>query len=63
MLTPTAHMGLQPKGHSLPTKADNLNAVLNEVAAGGWELAPAGVINHANSIAVSMRYVWRRASR
>ncbi|GAA2347170.1 hypothetical protein [Dactylosporangium salmoneum] len=59
-LTLSAHMGLQPKGYSLPAKADDINPVLNAVAVAGWELVTAGIINHAGSTAVSMTYVWRR---
>lgn len=59
-LTLAAHQGPQPAGRTLPTKADDANAVLNAIAAAGWELVTAGVINHAGSTAIGMTYVWRR---
>ncbi|MEV8510797.1 hypothetical protein [Dactylosporangium sp. NPDC051484] len=59
-LTLSGHVGVQPAGRTLPTKADDVNSVLNEVAAVGWELVSASVFNHAGSTAIGMAYVWRR---
>ncbi|MGI5238586.1 hypothetical protein [Dactylosporangium sp. CA-139066] len=59
-LTLSPHMGVQPSGRSLPTKADDINPVLNAVAAAGWDLVTASVVNYAGSNAIGMAYVWRR---
>jgi hypothetical protein len=59
-LTLSPHIGPQPAGRSLPGKADDVNPVLNAVAAVGWELVTAGVIPLAGSTAIGMTYVWRR---
>jgi hypothetical protein len=60
VLTLSPHVGPQPPSRSLPTKADDVNPVLNAIAGAGWELVAAAVLNHAGSTAVGMQYVWRR---
>ncbi|GGM52948.1 hypothetical protein GCM10007977_063180 [Dactylosporangium sucinum] len=60
VLTLSPHVGVQPAGRSLPNAADDVNPVLNAVAAAGWDLVTASVFNHAGSTAIGMAYVWRR---
>lgn len=60
VLTLSPHVGPQPNGRTLPTKPDDVNAVLNAVAGAGWDLITASAVNHAGSTAIGMQYVWRR---
>jgi hypothetical protein len=59
-LTLSPHIGAQLAGRTLPAKADDVNPILNAVAAAGWDLATAGVISYVGSTAIGMTYVWRR---
>jgi hypothetical protein len=56
----SGHIGPQPVSHSLPTKADDVNAVLNDLWAAGWRVVSTAVLQHQGSTATVMTYVLQR---
>ena len=57
----SGHIGDQPKHFTLPTKADDLNVVLNQIFSVGWNLVTGAVIKHEGSTATLMTYLWRHS--